>query len=163
MNSDSPTNDQWQPAITVKPDGTKLFVAWYDRRNAGTNNLLIQTYGTFATLPITGTNNFATNFLISTVQFLPAFTGTNTISGTYDPAYPPSVAPASTNCCGSFGGTYAGYMGDYDTAVSDNSYVYYTWGDNRNTSTNHTWYAINLTCDLSECRGRNEGEFHLAL
>jgi hypothetical protein len=65
------------------------------------------------------------------------FTGTNNISGTYDPAYPPSVAPASSNCCGSFGGTYTGYMGDYNTAVSDNSYVYYTWGDNRNTSTNH--------------------------
>jgi hypothetical protein len=115
--------------------GTKLFVAWFDRRNAGTNNSLIQTYGTFGTLPITGTNNFATNFLISTVQFLPVFTGTNTISGTYDPAFPPSVAPASTNCCGAFGGTYAGYMGDYDTVDSDNSYVYYTWGDNRNTST----------------------------
>ena len=31
------TNDQWMPVLAVKPDGTKLFVAWYDRRS-DTNN-----------------------------------------------------------------------------------------------------------------------------
>ena len=39
-------------AMTVKPDGTKLFMAWYDRRNDPTNNALIQIYGVFVTLPL---------------------------------------------------------------------------------------------------------------
>ena len=60
VNSDATTSDHWQSAITVKPDGTKLFIAWYDRRNDPASNSLIQTYGVFANLPITGTNSFAT-------------------------------------------------------------------------------------------------------
>jgi hypothetical protein len=33
--------DDWQPAIAVKPDGSAVFIAWYDRRNDPTNNSLI--------------------------------------------------------------------------------------------------------------------------
>src|SRR6266567_4725563 len=40
--------DQWQPVMTVKPDGSQLFIAWYDRKNDPGSNSLIQTYGVFA-------------------------------------------------------------------------------------------------------------------
>jgi hypothetical protein len=129
VNSDSGIMDQWQPVITVKPDGSKLFIAWYDRRNSQ-GNYEIQTYGVVATLPVIGTSSFANNFAISAVKFVPAFTGSQTTPGSYDPVYPPD----SCTVCPSFGGIYAEHMGDYDTAVSDNSYIYYTWGDNRNIS-----------------------------
>lgn len=29
VNTDSATNDQWMPMLCVKPDGTQLFMAWY--------------------------------------------------------------------------------------------------------------------------------------
>src|SRR5262249_11709078 len=45
LNDDSTTNDQWQPAISVKPNGTELFVGWYDRR-LDSSNSLIDTFGT---------------------------------------------------------------------------------------------------------------------
>ncbi len=32
------------PVLAVKPDGTQLFMAWYDRRNDA-NNSLIEVYG----------------------------------------------------------------------------------------------------------------------
>lgn len=41
VNTDSTTNDQWMPVLAVKPDGTQLFMAWYDRRG-DTNNSLMQ-------------------------------------------------------------------------------------------------------------------------
>ena len=81
------------------------------------NNSLIEAYGCFANLPITGANNFAT-------KFPPVFTGTNQVEGAYDTAYPPVFLQCDCRCCGSYEGRYAGHMGDYDMAVSDNSYVY---------------------------------------
>ncbi len=136
--SNSVPTDQWQPAITVKPDGTKLFVAWYDRRNDPTNNFLIQIYGTFASLPITSTNTFATNFVISTAHFPPVFTGTNKVAGTYDPVYPAGISCDDPRGPGSFFGIYSHHMGDYDLASSDDNHVFYTWADNRNTSPNQS-------------------------
>lgn len=147
-NSDSGTNDQWQPVMTVKPDGTKLFIAWYDRREDTASNSLIRTYGIFADLPITGTNNFATNFPISTVAFPPVFTGTTmTNLNEFDLAYPPRYRNDGTNCP-TFFGAYAGHMGDYDTAVSDNTYVYYTWSDKRNKFTNSVSGVIRNQADI---------------
>jgi len=128
--------DQWQPTITVKPDGTKLFVAWYDRRDDPTNHYLIRMYGGFAALPITGSNAFATNFAISTASFPPVFAGT-TMTGTnqFDPVYPPFPRNDGTYCP-NFGGIFSPYtMGDYNRAFSENSYVHFTWGDNRNNYT----------------------------
>ena len=123
----------------MKPDGTKLFIAWYDRRNDTASNSLLQTYGVFANLPVTGASSFATNFAISTVTFPPAFAGiTMTNLGQYDPAYPPNVDATDARCCTAFLGTYASHVGEYDGAASDNSYVYYTWSDNRNTASFHS-------------------------
>src|SRR4026208_2085416 len=79
------------------------------------------------------TNNFSTNFVISTVQFPPIFSGTNTVEGKYDPVYPSTFDVNDPRYCGSFQGIYKSHMGDYDTAVSDNNFVYYCWFDGRNT------------------------------
>ena len=82
------------------------------------------------------TNNFSTNFVISTAQFQPVFSGVNTNANTFDPAYPPIFAETDPRYCGSFSALYSDHMGDYDTAFSDNNFVYYTWFDGRNTCTN---------------------------
>ena len=75
---------------------------------------------------------------ISTVTLPPVFSGTHTNAGEYDPVYPPLVDPNVVSCVpGWFGGGFSNYMGDYARAFSDKNYVYYTWGDNRNTTTNH--------------------------
>jgi hypothetical protein len=77
--------------LAVKPDGTKLFVAWYDRRN-DPNNSLIDVYGRWATLGTDSTVTFGAEFRITTESFPPVFAGTlpeNRIVGHYDPVYPP--------------------------------------------------------------------------
>jgi len=128
--------DQWQPAMAVKPDGTQLFIAWYDRRDDPTNHSLVRVYGAFARLPIVGTNSFAPNFPISTVAFPPVFTGT-TMTGTnqFDPVYPP-LARDDGRQCPTFGGVYSGFTGDYDRPFGGENHVFFTWSDNRNTYTN---------------------------
>jgi hypothetical protein len=119
--------------MTVKPDGTKLFFAWYNRRDDTVDNSLIRTYGAFATVQPDGTVTFEPDFPIATVQFPPVFTGTTMNDpGEYDPAYPPTVDWMDARCCGTFGGINKNYMGDYDSAVSDSQFVYYVWADNRN-------------------------------
>jgi hypothetical protein len=111
VNDDVTTTDQWQPAIAFTPDGTHLFITWYDRRNDPTNDSLIDRYGVIGA--ISGhTLNFAPNFRITDVSFPPAFN------------QDPLVLPT--------------YMGDYDMATADNSYFYTTWGDNRN---GDQWFA----------------------
>ena len=86
------TNDQWMPVLAVKPDGTQLFMAWYDRRN-DTNNSLIDMYGRFGSIATNGDVSFPTNdFRITTTNFPPVFAGTDTNNlpnGYYDPVYPP--------------------------------------------------------------------------
>jgi len=123
--------DDWQPAIAVKPDGSAVFIAWYDRRNDPTNNSLIEAWGVFANLPVTNATGFANNFKISAAQFAPVFTGTITNVNAFDSAYPPRFALQDPRYCGSFNGIYSNHAGDYDTAVSDADFVYYTWSDNR--------------------------------
>jgi uncharacterized repeat protein (TIGR01451 family) len=103
VNDDGGTNDQFGPDVTVTPDGTRIFVGFYDRRLDPANNL-IDWFG--AAGAISGpTITFGPNFRISTESFPPAF------------GQDPVVNSA--------------YMGDYDSVVSDNSLVYTLWGDNR--------------------------------
>jgi hypothetical protein len=56
------------PVITIKPDGTRLFFAWYDRRNDA-NNSLIDVYGRWATIAINDTMTLAVEFEINTESF----------------------------------------------------------------------------------------------
>jgi len=135
--TNGPPTDQWYPALAVKPDGSKLFISWYDRRNDPTNQSLIELYGAFAALPVSNAESFGTNFAISTASFPPAFTGTNDVPGSYDPVYPPWVSFDDPRRCTSFDGLYRDFTGnDYHTAVADENYVYCTWSDNRVWSTN---------------------------
>jgi hypothetical protein len=105
VNDDGTTTDQWQPAIAVKPNGTELFIAWYDRRNDPGNNF-IDTFGVVADInTATHAVAFQPNFRISSTSFPPVF----------------GVDPAVNRT----------YMGDYDTASADNMNFYFTWEDNR--------------------------------
>jgi subtilisin-like proprotein convertase family protein len=102
VNDDPTSRDQWQPSLAVTPNGTHLFVGFYDRRLSVTNTL-IDVWGTIGT--ISGPSvTFGRNFRITTASFPPVPGGS-------------SVNPA--------------YMGDYDQAVADGELFYYTWGDNR--------------------------------
>src|SRR5262249_6381872 len=49
VNSDTTSNDQWQPTIAVTTDGAHLGVFWYDRR-LDTNNALIDYFGRIAAI-----------------------------------------------------------------------------------------------------------------
>ncbi|MCW5552465.1 MAG: hypothetical protein KIS67_09965 [Verrucomicrobiae bacterium] len=64
VSTDSTTNDQRMPVLTVEPDGTQLFMAWYDRRN-DTNNSLIDVYGRFGTTAANGSVSFGSEFVSS--------------------------------------------------------------------------------------------------
>jgi hypothetical protein len=131
VEANSLPTDEWQPVIAVKPDGSAIFIAWYDRRNDPTNNSLIETWGVFANLPITNATSFSNNFRISATQFPPVFTGTTmTNAGTFDLAYPSKFRSDGIQCP-TFDGAYAGHAGDYDTATASGEHVYFTWSDNR--------------------------------
>ena len=103
VNSDPGTNDNWMPTLAVTPDGTGLFVGFYDRRRSATNNR-IEYWGRTATIS-GSTVTFGCDFPISSSDF-PVVVG---------------VDPAINSV----------YMGDYDQAVADNNNFYVTWGDNR--------------------------------
>jgi hypothetical protein len=109
VNDDTTTNDQWAPAIAVTPDGTHLFIGWYDRRQ-DPNNKHINWYG--VTASISGsTITWGSNFVI-TNQWFP-------VAINQDPVMA------------------QGYMGDYDQAVATNQYFLTTWGDNSSSDKFH--------------------------
>jgi len=116
VNDDATTRDQWQPALAIKPNGSQLFIGFYDRRNDAAN-ALIDTYGAVAS--ISG----------NTVTFQPNFRITDTAFGS---VY--GVDPAINSV----------YMGDYDSAAADNSGFYYTWADNRDNSLGRTGKQANV-------------------
>jgi hypothetical protein len=67
VNDDKTTRDQFQAAMAVTPDGTRLAIDFYDRRNDPAN-LAAERYG--ATATISGsTITFDANFKISTASF----------------------------------------------------------------------------------------------
>ncbi|MBI2946007.1 MAG: hypothetical protein HYY23_00035 [Verrucomicrobia bacterium] len=139
-----PTSDQWMPVLAVKDDGTKLFVAWYDRRN-DPNNSLIDVYGRWATIATDGTVNFGAEFKITTSSFPPVLAGTlsdNMIVGHYDPVYPPNNVnlhwwhttdwPEDTELDKYRTlNAWIGHVGEYHGAWSDGPYLYFSWTDNR--------------------------------
>lgn len=147
VNLDATTNDQWMPVLAIKPDGTQLFMAWYDRRN-DTDNSLIQVYGRFGSIETNGTVNFGSEFIISTTNFPPVFAGTlaeNRDPGHYDPVYPPQGVnlhwwyPEWPDDPSFFTfSNWAGHVGEYDGAFADSAFVYVTWTDNRSPSLNTT-------------------------
>ena len=137
------TNDQWMPVLAGKPDGTKLFMAWYDRRS-DTNNSLIDVYGRWGTIASNGDVSFYTNdFRITTTSFPPVFVGTDTNNlarGHYDPVYPGQTnlhwhyADWPTNSLMVASPTYVGHVGEYNGAWAEGQHVYMTWTDYRLTA-----------------------------
>jgi hypothetical protein len=135
------TNDQWMPVLAVKPDGTQLFMAWYDRRN-DTNNSLIDLYGRFGSIAGNGDVTFSTNdFRLTTANFPPVFAGSDTNNlpdGHYDPVYPPGLVNLhwwysewSSNPALVTSDAFKGHVGEYNGALADAQYVYTTWTDYR--------------------------------
>ena len=109
INDDPTTRDQFQPALAVSPDGTHLFVGWYDRR-LDPGNVVIDTFGVIGN--ISGASiTFTPNFRLTTHNFPPVYGQDPVINSVY--------------------------MGDYDQAVADNNFFYYTWADNRLPSAYH--------------------------
>jgi len=118
INDDATLNDQFAPALAIEPGGTKLFVGWYDRRRDPLNNN-IDTFGAIGAIDNTAippTFTPGVNFRISSESFPPVVD--------VDDAVP------------------ADFMGDHDTAQADESFFYYSWGDNRPSS------AAQRTCVL---------------
>jgi hypothetical protein len=60
--------DQWNPVIAVKPNGTQLFVGYYDR-SADTNNTLIHAAGRVGTIDATGNVTFGARIQVSAASF----------------------------------------------------------------------------------------------
>ncbi len=144
INSDSTTNDQWMPVLAVKPGGTQLFMAWYDRRN-DTNNFLMDLYGRFGSISTNGTVSFDSEFKITTKNFPPVFSGAflqNTNVGFYDPVYPPGNVNLNwwypdwplLNGIGDplvTDDAYKGHVGEYNGAWASEGSVYVSWTDYR--------------------------------
>ena len=81
----------------VKPDGSKLLISWYDRRES-TDNSQIDLFAAWAAVPENGAVNFngLPNLKVTTASFPPGYVGTQIYaidpfqsSGPYDPVYPP--------------------------------------------------------------------------
>jgi hypothetical protein len=111
VNDDSGTNDQWQPTLAVMPDGKHVFISFYDRRlDAG--NSLIDVFGVIGDI----STQFFERSSNRTLTFEPNFRIT-------DASFPVVIGqdPVINSV----------YMGDYDQAVTDDNFIYVTWGDNR--------------------------------
>ncbi|MBI2946005.1 MAG: exo-alpha-sialidase [Verrucomicrobia bacterium] len=143
LMSTETTNDQWMPVLAVKDDGTKLFLAWYDRRQ-DSNNSLMDVYGRWGTIATDGTVTFGTEFKITITSFPPLFAGTlsdNKANGRYDPVYPPDNVnlhwwypewPEDTELDQyRTVNAWIGHVGEYNGAWSDGPYLYLSWTDNR--------------------------------
>lgn len=119
VNDDDSSHDQWNPVVSIQPDGSDLFVGFYDRRLNSTNTFF-HTFGTIADVsgnpPV-----FGPNFQISEVGSRPElYLG-------------PGVDTAT----------------DYDQAVADNDYFYYAWTDERRIMYNGAFYIRQLDIRFS--------------
>ena len=110
VNDDAGANDQYMPTLAVTPDGTKVGVFWYDRRNDPANNL-IDYFGAIGTISGT-TVTFAPNYRVGDVSFPPAFGQDPVVNSVY--------------------------MGDYDEMAADNNVFYLSHVDNRLPSLHHS-------------------------
>ncbi len=146
VNRDNTATDQWNPAITVNPAGTELFVGYYRRQDDSATNALIKAYGAKARLDngSAGASFVLTNATfdaapISTNGFEPLFAGTLPPDWyRFDPVWPQAgmYLDASASFCNSPGvlgndtDLYVHFMADdYTWASSDGFYFYYAWCD----------------------------------
>ena len=64
----TPDKDQWNPVIAVKPNGTQLFVGYYDR-SADPSNTLIHAAGRIGSIDGSGAVTFGPRIQISPANF----------------------------------------------------------------------------------------------
>ena len=110
VNDDTGTNDQFFPTIIVNPNGTQVFVGYYDRRLSATN-MDMDVFSRIYTADQNGDLTASLSLRISQQSF-PAVFG-------FD---------AATNR------TYM--IGDYNQGTADAEAFHYIWGDTRGASSN---------------------------
>jgi hypothetical protein len=107
VNTDGTTRAQFIPSIGVPPDGSKILVAWYDRRSDPAD-AAVEYYGALGT-PASGSATFGTNFRISSASFQPVIDA--------DPNYP------------------TGWFTFYEEMSADNTGFDVAWSDGRDAAT----------------------------
>ena len=165
MNNDGTCTKQWDPAITVKPGGTELFIGYYSRQNDPTNNSLIMAFGATGDVS-NGLSNANFNcFPISRTAFPPLFNGTNAATNMqFDPCYPPDGSielcfdpyaravcvvpyeplvpcPSTNDVAAYYNSNW--FQDDNTWADADSNYFYYAWCDRSGTWTNDFWWTTN--------------------
>jgi photosystem II stability/assembly factor-like uncharacterized protein len=104
VNDDATTTDQWQPTITITPNGNNIGIFYYSRQEDATNNNLFKYYGRIGRIS-GGVVTWDPSFAVSDVASLPEFGRDSFVNSVY--------------------------MGDYNHAVSTNSAMHVVWSDNR--------------------------------
>lgn len=104
VNDDATTTDQWQPTISVSPDGQHIGFFYYSRQEDPVNNNLFKYYGRIGTIS-GSTVTLNPSSAISSVASLPEFGRDGYVNETY--------------------------MGDYNTVSSTATDFHVVWGDNR--------------------------------
>jgi hypothetical protein len=162
VNNDRTATDQWDPAITVKPGGTELFIGYYSRQNDPSNSL-IMAYGAKGDIASGLSNATFDCFPVSTNSFPPLFGGATAASNLqFDVVYPvpplcldsdaraDCVAIQTTNSGGKnvlvclcdtndlvvTTGWPNWFQDDNTWADADSNYFYYAWCDRSRTWTN---------------------------
>lgn len=103
VNADTGTNVQWNPSLTIRPDGTALAVAWYDSRS-DTANRRFERFAAVGTIS-GATVTFGPNFVISNSSGTPVFGADSVVNSVY--------------------------MGDYDQMDASNTNFFSTHVDTR--------------------------------
>jgi hypothetical protein len=111
VNDDTTTTDQWAPAISVTPDGSKLGIFYYSRQVDTTTtdgdpvDNQFQYFGRVGTIS-GSTISFGTSFAVSPTESKPEVARDSAVSDT-------------------------SYMGDYNQTVTTPGFFNVTWSDNR--------------------------------
>ncbi len=170
MNNDGTETDQWNPAIAVKPWGTKLFIGYYSRQNDPLSNSLIMAYGAKGDVSNGLSKATFECFPISPTSFPPLFNGANAVTNMqFDPLLPAAadlcfdvygricclqiaperppvpLCPARDNPVTADRSTANWFQDDNTWADADTNYFYYAWSDRSGTWTNNFWWTLGTT------------------
>lgn len=151
IKDDNSETDQWLPDVTISPDGTKLFIGYYNRQEDIINNSFIKAYGAVADISFNGLANAWFDFIPISDLFKPLFAGTTTSTPAtatwkYDHVWIQKgicldavnaqiVGFGNDGDCTFEGGTYTidtyvNFMADdYTWVAADDTYFYFAWCD----------------------------------
>lgn len=111
VNHDAGSADQWRPAMAINPDGRKLFIGYYDRRdNLDANyqplNTDVHVYGSYFNISPSAAT-WAADIKLTDTAFLPVFNYRNNPDNELD--------------------LKDGYWGSYDGITADHDFFYYSY------------------------------------